>query len=149
MIGTGPGTSAEGGTYTLLIELGEPATITFGAAGDRALEAGWYAYTGSALGSGGFARVERHNRLAAGEHDARHWHVDYLLGHGAARLDDDVRTAGVDAECRTAAAIVEADGVEPIPGVGATDCDCGSHLAYAATASLDEAVRAVHRVESA
>ena len=134
-----------GGTYTLLIQLAEPATVGFGAAGERDLDAGWFAYTGSALGRGGFARVERHSRVAAGDHDVRHWHVDYLLGHEAARLGDDVRSPGVDAECVVARAIVASPGVEPVRGVGATDCDCGGHLAFARDRStLVRAVRAAH-----
>ncbi len=48
-----------GGTYTLCVELPEPATIPVGALGETAFEPGWYAYCGTALGSGGFCRVER------------------------------------------------------------------------------------------
>ncbi len=47
-------------------------------------------YTGSALGSGGFSRVERYRAVAAGENDARHWHVDYLLGDETTSIDDQV-----------------------------------------------------------
>ena len=134
-----------GGTYTLLVELAEPARVTFGAAGGRDLDAGWYAYTGSALGTGGFARVERHRRIAAGDHDVRHWHVDYLLGHWAARLGEDVRSPGVDAECAIARRIADASGVEATPRVGASDCDCGSHLAFApGRSTLEQAVRRAH-----
>ena len=132
-----------GGTYTLMIELGAPSAVTFGAAGERELSPGWYAYTGSALGSGGFARVDRHYRLASGEHDARHWHVDSLLGHPDARLDADVRSPGVDAECAVAGEIARTTG--PVAGVGATDCDCGSHLAFAPSRRpLARAVRRAH-----
>jgi hypothetical protein len=42
----------EGGTYTLLVELPEGTYLEIGALGTRTLDAGWYAYTGSALGSG-------------------------------------------------------------------------------------------------
>jgi len=81
----------DGGTYTLLVELATDCTVGFGAAGERHLSAGWYAYTGTAFGPGGFARVDRHARVAAGHNDARHWHVDYLLGHPHTRL---VKTYG-------------------------------------------------------
>jgi len=135
---------AAGGTYTLLIDLAEAETVTFGAAGDRGLPAGRYAYTGSALGPGGFARVDRHARLAAGEHDARHWHVDYLLGHPDATLLDDVRSPGVDAECAVAGALVEV--TDPVAGVGATDCGCDSHLVTAHEPdAVSAAVRRSHR----
>ncbi|MFB6118300.1 DUF123 domain-containing protein [Halosegnis sp.] len=129
-----------GGTYTLLVELEGDAAIEAGALGSHAFPAGWYAYTGSALGSGGFARVERHHELAAGARETRHWHVDYLLGHPDARLDADIRTA-VDAECAVARALPEG----PVAGFGASDCDCRSHLAYAPDRqSLERAVQAAH-----
>jgi Uri superfamily endonuclease len=105
-------------------------------------EAGWYAYTGSALGSGGFARVDRHRELAAGDRGTRHWHVDYLLGHGDASLDRVVRSAGVDAECQISAAI---DG-EAIPDFGCSDCACQSHLHYSRDRQpFAESVRRAHR----
>ncbi|MFC6724907.1 DUF123 domain-containing protein, partial [Halobium palmae] len=77
---TGANGGDEGGTYTLLFELAESTSLEVGALGTHTVPAGWYAYTGSALGSGGFARVCRHERVAAGDHDVRHWHVDYLGG---------------------------------------------------------------------
>jgi endonuclease-3 len=114
-----------GGTYTLVVSLPEATTIAVGALGDVAFHAGGYAYTGSALGSGGFARVDRHRELAAGERETRHWHVDYLLGHHATAIEDVVRTAGRDVEC----AVAKRLGDGPAPGFGASDCGCSSHLA--------------------
>jgi len=115
-----------GGTYTLCIELRRPATIEVGALGEHRFPAGTYAYTGSAFGPGGFSRVDRHYELAAGERDTRHWHVDYLLGHGDASIRGDVRTPGADIECAIAAELP----ASPVPEFGASDCDCPSHLAY-------------------
>jgi len=117
-----------GGTYTLLIELPGAATISFGASGEVDLSAGWYAYTGSAMGSGGFSRIDRHRRIATGENDTRHWHVDYLLGHRGSRLADDVRTRGVDTECAVAQRLT--DVLDPVDELGASDCDCTTHLAF-------------------
>ena len=129
------------GTYTLLIALSDPATVEFGAAGERDLSAGWYAYTGSALGPGGFARVERHRELAAGERDARHWHVDYLLGHPASEITAVVESEGADVECAASSAI----DAETVTGLGASDCDCDSHLRYAPDGEqLELAVREAH-----
>jgi Uri superfamily endonuclease len=119
--------TAVGGTYTLVVEVREATTTTVGALGQVHLAPGWYAYTGSALGAGGFERVRRHRELAAGERDTRHWHVDYLLGAAESRVDCVVRSAGLDAECLVARAV---DG-DPVPGFGCSDCDCDSHLAYA------------------
>jgi endonuclease-3 len=129
-----------GGTYTLLVELPAETTIEVGALGPHAFRAGWYAYTGSALGAGGFARVDRHRELAAGEREVRHWHVDYLLGHPEARLAADTRTEA-DIECAVARALPEG----PVDGFGASDCDCSGHLAYAPDrATLERAVEAAH-----
>ncbi|MFD1571553.1 GIY-YIG nuclease family protein [Halorubrum laminariae] len=96
-----------------------------GALGEFRLSAGAYAYTGSALGAGGFARVARHRRTACGKHDVRHWHVDYLLGRDDVRIARVVRSIGVDAEC----AIAKRLPAGPVDGFGASDCDCASHLA--------------------
>jgi len=117
------------GTYTLLVSLPEPATVEFGAKGAYDLDAGWYAYTGSAFGAGGLKRVDRHRELAAGERDARHWHVDYLLGHSASSVEAVYVTENEDIECETARRL--ADVAEPVAGLGASDCDCETHLAYA------------------
>jgi Uri superfamily endonuclease len=129
------------GTYTLLVELPTDATLSVGALGDHAFPAGWYAYTGSAFGTGGFARVDRHRELAAGERDARHWHVDHLLGHPAARLVDDVRSVDRDVECAVARSLPDG----PVDGFGASDCACVTHLAYAPDRdALLRAVREAH-----
>jgi endonuclease-3 len=129
-----------GGTYTLIVHLPDETAIEVGALGSHRFPAGWYAYTGSALGASGFSRVERHHDLAAGDRDTRHWHVDYLLGHPRARLVDDVRTPA-DAECDVARQLPDG----PVSGFGASDCDCPSHLAYAPDRdALTRAVRDAH-----
>lgn len=132
-----------GGTYTLVIALDDPVTLEIGALGECELQAGNYAYTGSAFGPGGFSRVDRHHELAAGERETRHWHIDYLLGHSAASIETVVRTPGRDIECPVARALPDAG----IAGFGASDCDCGSHLAYAPDGLLDSAERAHRTVD--
>ena len=127
MSGAGAPDPDEGGTYTLLVELAAPAAIEVGALGERGFDAGAYAYTGSALGAGGFSRVDRHRRTARGDHGVRHWHVDHLLGHPNARIDRVVRSVGVDVECPVADRL----SAPPVDGFGASDCDCVSHLAAA------------------
>lgn len=115
----------EGGTYTLVFSLPTPATIELGALGEHRFPAGGYCYTGSALGSGGFSRIDRHRRVAAGEHEVRHWHVDYLGGHPGTALVAVERVASRDCECAVAREL----GDGPVPGFGSSDCDCESHLA--------------------
>ncbi|WP_435064887.1 GIY-YIG nuclease family protein [Halobaculum sp. EA56] len=131
------------GTYTLVFAVPDPITVEVGALGDRELSPGGYAYTGSALGSGGFSRIDRHRRVAAGDHDVRHWHVDHLGGHPAVSLVGVERLGGGrDAECRVARTLAAAGGAdEPVPGFGASDCDCPSHLAR--FDAVDDAVTAV------
>jgi endonuclease-3 len=123
--------TADGGTYTLLFELPDPIRIDAGALGTRTLDTGWYGYTGSALGAGGFARIARHERVAAGDREVRHWHVDYLGGHPGTRLREAVTAPGSDVECTVARTL----GDGPVDGFGASDCDCHSHLTYRETES--------------
>ena len=118
-----------GGTYTLLVELPTTTDIDVGALGPQQFDAGWYAYVGSALGSGGFSRIDRHRELAAGDRDTRHWHVDYLLGHHESRLDSVLKTSGVDGECAVATSLDE----PAVLGFGCSDCDCVTHLLFAST----------------
>jgi endonuclease-3 len=131
-----------GGTYTLVIELDRSRTIEVGALGEHRFPSGWYAYTGSALGTGGFTRVDRHYELAAGERSTRHWHIDYLLGDEATSIRGDVRTPDADIECAVASDLPST----PVDDFGASDCSCGSHLAHATDgAALREAVATAHR----
>lgn len=113
------------GTYTLLLSLDAPVTLRVGALGERPFRAGWYAYTGSAFGAGGFKRVDRHRRLARADDGTRHWHLDYLLP--AATVRDVFTAEGAAIECEVARGLPG----DRIEGFGASDCDCDSHLVYA------------------
>ena len=112
------------GTYTILLELESSRDIEFGAAGTRHLEAGFYAYTGSAFGPGGLSRIDRHRRVASGQNPTRHWHIDHLLGTEESRFADAWTAPNEDVECAVAGAI----DAQLIDGIGATDCSCPSHL---------------------
>ncbi|CAJ37285.1 GIY-YIG nuclease family protein [Methanocella arvoryzae] len=129
------------GTYTLIMQLKEGRKLRVGALGEIYFEEGFYAYTGSALGSGGFSRIKRHLDVAAGKNSTRKWHIDYLLPHS-----DVLQTVtSVRPECSVAAGI---DAVLPrIAGFGCSDCRCQSHLHYSRTLdSMVNAVRKAHRV---
>lgn len=119
-----------GGTYVLVCDLAtdHPVTITFGAAGERDLPPGSYAYVGSALGPGGFARIDRHRVIAANHRGTRHWHIDYLLGHDDVSIADVLRLVDEERECEVARSI---PGVG-IDGIGASDCHCSTHLTHVA-----------------
>ena len=112
------------GAYVLIVDLDRPLQLTLPGKTGAVLEAGRYAYCGSAHGPGGIrARVLRHLRR-----DKRpHWHIDYLTNAG--------RNVGVQAlpngrECALLDRILAVDGVTvPVPGFGSTDCRrCPAHL---------------------
>ena len=64
---------ADLGSYVLFVECGSPIAVDVGALGEREFLPGTYAYVGSAFGPGGLSRVERHRRVAVGDHNVRHW----------------------------------------------------------------------------
>ena len=111
---------ADKGIYALVINLPGGGLIDTGKKRFE-LDAGWYAYIGSALNGLG-ARVTRHLRAEK----RKHWHIDYLLEKG---VISDVVSAETDArlECAVAAGLA---GFPGIPGFGATDCRCRSHLFF-------------------
>lgn len=112
------------GTYSLLLKVGEQIELEVGALGMVEFPSGYYSYTGSAFGPGGFARINRHRSVHTGENSTRHWHIDYLLPH--AEILDVFQATGVDAECEIAGRIPG----DPIPEFGVSDCSCISHLRY-------------------
>lgn len=114
------------GSYVLFIEC-EPTTIEVGALGPVEFAATSYAYVGSAFGAGGLGRVDRHRRVARGDHPVRHWHIDYLLGTDAVELASVETFPNRDIECELATAFAES-GCQAVDAFGASDCDCVSHL---------------------
>jgi Uri superfamily endonuclease len=64
------------GTYVLITSVPQMKRIEIGQLGEFDIVPGFYAYVGSAFGSGGLrARIGQHLELTA----APHWHIDYLL----------------------------------------------------------------------
>jgi Uri superfamily endonuclease len=114
------------GIYCLVFE-NPSCSVRVGALGEIAFRRGWHIYVGSALGSGGLARLDRHIALSRNKDRLPQWHVDYLSASRFFCLH-----AGVSAiteerlECRLAAAL----GGENVPGFGCSDCECPSHLFY-------------------
>ena len=134
----------DGGTYTLVLGRERDGMIEIGALGERTLPAGWYAYTGSALGSGGFSRVDRHRAVADGSNDTRHWHIDYLLGDDATTIDR-VVTTPADIECTVAETLQALADAHIITSFGCSDCDCQSHLVgHEHRETLSRAVERAH-----
>jgi Uri superfamily endonuclease len=102
-------------------------TARIGAVGEIAFAAGWYIYIGSALGSGGLRRLERHIGLA-GKRDRRpKWHVDYILTDNRFLLKYAVSAL---TEHRLECGLARSLGGIGIAGFGCSDCSCATHLFY-------------------
>lgn len=116
------------GIYTLILQLHEDAEREVGKLGILHLKKGYYTYTGSARGSGGFKRVNRHIDVLYGRNRTRRWHIDYLLPITSFRCAV-VSPTDQDLECAVARRIGAT--YKPITGFGCTDCSCVSHLHFA------------------
>ncbi|GAB4475858.1 MAG: hypothetical protein Kow00124_17380 [Anaerolineae bacterium] len=128
------------GSYVLILRLGVPRQITVGRLGAFRLEPGYYLYSGSALGPGGLrARVGRHLRADK----QPHWHIDVLTA--AADITGVWISPGTQRlECAQAHSLAALPGInEPIPGFGASDCGCRTHLFRLADDLLDTAWQAL------
>lgn len=110
------------GSYLLLLELGEAATIEVRGLGPVCFAPGFYVYVGSAMAGLG-PRIARHRRRARKRF---HWHVDFLRDR-AALVDAIPIRAAERLECELAAAARALAGWA-VPGFGASDCGCGGHL---------------------
>jgi Uri superfamily endonuclease len=113
------------GTYALILLAEKPAQLTVGRLGSLQIATGYYAYAGSAFGPGGLrARLSHHNRIT----DAPHWHMDYLrpqvdiveIWYTSDEKSREHQWAGHLAAHKRASL--------PLPGFGASDCACRTHL---------------------
>ncbi len=112
------------GSYVLLMSLAEERTITVGSLGPIRFSRGRYAYVGSALG--GFrSRLNRHLRTGK----KPHWHIDCLL-------EKAVLDTIITGETRERTECTITRGLDQrfasVPGFGASDCRCHSHLFFGA-----------------
>jgi Uri superfamily endonuclease len=116
----------EKGVYCLIFK-NATCRVGVGSLGAIDFPAGWYVYTGSAMGPGGLCRVSRHCRLFSSRAGKIHWHIDYLLTDPgfSLRFTISARTA-IALECDIARII----GGSPVPHFGSSDCHCTSHLHY-------------------
>jgi len=132
------------GTYVLFLHLRESRTVTVGRLGAVAFPAGFYAYVGSARGSGGLAaRVARHLR----DPKPLHWHIDALREH-ARPLRLWLSEGPQGRECVWAGVLSRLPGASlPAPRFGASDCRCPAHLIrFAALPDCARFARAVGEV---
>ena len=115
------------GTYVLILRNPRRAGLRVGGLGRIAPPAGYYLYVGSARGPGGLrARVARHLRVSA----QPHWHIDYLRQR-AAPLKVWLLAGPSSQEHHWAGVMDGGCGIEiAVPGFGASDCRCASHLFF-------------------
>ena len=130
------------GIYCLVFK--NPACrVHVGALGPVSFKRGWHVYVGSALGSGGLARLERHVGLSRTKDKRPKWHVDYLSTGEEFSLQYTVHAlTGKPLECRLAQAL----GEPSVPSFGCSDCDCSSHLFYRKADPHDEIVSAFNHL---
>jgi Uri superfamily endonuclease len=114
------------GIYCLVFK-NQGLTVNVGALGDLPFPAGWYIYVGSALGSGGLKRLDRHISLAHIHDKMPKWHIDYLLTNPDFSLRYAIFVITHEQfECRLAR-LLNNSGVS---GFGCSDCSCSSHLFF-------------------
>ena len=114
------------GIYALVFK-NPGCTVRIGALGELAFPTGWHVYVGSALGSGGLKRLERHIALSRDRNRRPKWHVDYILTSPSFILAGAVHAITTEPlECRLARMLGEPD----VPGFGCSDCSCTSHLFF-------------------
>lgn len=114
------------GTYILLISVRTGPALSIGKLGQVVFPDGWVAYVGSAHGPGGLrARVGRHLKRKKG----CRWHIDYLTRkHPVGQVW--YSTDSQKLECSWSIILEQMDGRIIMPGFGASDCKCLSHLFY-------------------
>lgn len=112
------------GIYCLVFR--NPAcTIKIGALGPVTFREGWHVYVGSALGSGGLARLGRHVSLSRAKDKKPKWHIDYLSVSTRFSLHTTIHALTEERlECQLAQAL----GDPSVPSFGCSDCRCPSHL---------------------
>jgi len=127
------------GVYALVFK-NRSCSLRIGSLGEIHFRGGWHVYIGSARGTGGFARVRRHRRLALSRDRPATWHVDHLLLSPAFILRHVIcGSTEEDLECALALTL----GGRHIPSFGSGDCSCGSHLVYRPSDPHGEVVEAM------
>jgi endonuclease-3 len=120
------------GTYTLLLHVKKEVTVTVGSLGKQTFPAGYYSYTGSALGKGANLknRIARHLR----KEKRCFWHIDYILENENVSVEAVVAAeTSQKMECKLNQHIkTEMCAIVQVKGFGASDCqkNCKSHLLF-------------------
>ena len=127
-----------GGLYVLLLAV--QGSIEVGKLGELQFdEDRLYLYIGSARGPGGFKRVRRHLAVALGERQTRRWHIDYLLAAGELQAVWLIPNAPFN-ECALVRKLIAHGAAPAIPGFGASDSECETHLLQVGSPEVAEAM---------
>ncbi len=121
------------GIYTLIVFLSNDTQLKVGKLGIQTFPAGYYTYTGSALGKGSSSlkqRVTRHLK----KQKRKFWHIDFLLAHENATITTIIAVqTSRKLECKMNQYIRERLKTKiPVVDFGASDCkeNCKSHLLF-------------------
>jgi sugar fermentation stimulation protein A len=109
------------GSYLAILRLKRPTKIPVGKQGMRNFQKGYYVYVGSAK-KNLTARIQRHGRLRK----KKFWHIDYLREQAEFLKALPVRSRA-SLECAMADRMKQISHFA-VPGFGASDCSCKSHL---------------------
>ena len=113
------------GTYILVLNLDKETVISVGRLGNLKFDKGYYAYAGSAFGSGGLKSRIKHHLISPKKR--LYWHIDYL--REAAELKQVwVSDHGERLEHEWASALGNIASAKMIQDFGCSDCKCQSHL---------------------
>lgn len=110
------------GVYSLLLKLAGGRTIRLGGR-DRVFPPGHYLYVGSAMGG-----LEARIRRQLSPRKKNHWHIDFLCRYARIHRVFRYSTRSGSLECRLACLLASRSDATAIPGFGASDCRCTSHL---------------------
>lgn len=118
------------GCYMILMRLRRKTPLEVGKLGRIHFNPGYYIYVGSAKRNLS-KRIERHRRLRKN----KFWHIDYFRAVAEILTMLPIRSSK-DLECELAGAL-SAYADRQIPGFGASDCTCPSHLFWTRRHPLD------------
>jgi sugar fermentation stimulation protein A len=109
--------------YLLILQNRREQERSVGSLGRLRFAAGFYVYVGSG-GSNVVRRILRH----MAPHKLRHWHIDYITAGRTRMKPVGAHIYPRTPECRLAAGL--AGRLHAIPGFGASDCTCPTHLFF-------------------
>ncbi len=119
------------GVYSLLIELPADTLIQIGKLGSINFPAGFYVYTGSALGSSATSLKGRILRHLSGK-KKNFWHIDYFLSNESSRVIGAVFAEARENKEHDVVRALKKNAKIVCEKFGASDCKkkCVSHLLY-------------------